>query len=113
MIRYVFKPIILGFFMKPAGDCLSTNIVNFLRDTYGDNLRQIGEKIGVCESMVCLVANGNRSLTIERLFDIERAYDIALPKLVLKAADLGDLSPEVRETYVQFRRAVEVAEFSV
>jgi len=100
IIRYIFKLNIFDFFMIPIEDYLSANIIDFLRNTYGDNNRKIGEKIGASESLICLVANGKRSLTIERFLAIEKAYQISLPNLISNATDLDNLSPKMRKLYV-------------
>ncbi|HRX86372.1 MAG TPA: helix-turn-helix transcriptional regulator [Phycisphaerae bacterium] len=72
---------------------LSSALVAYLRRE-GKTLREIGEMVGLSESFVSRVANGERSFTIEHLALFEAALGEPLPALVMQAMWTHDLRPE-------------------
>ncbi len=85
---------------------LSKNIVNYLHDTFGENYRQIGEKIDLSESFMSLVRHGERNLTLDHLLRIESVYETPLPTILIQAIKDKNIPEELREGYELLREIV-------
>jgi transcriptional regulator with XRE-family HTH domain len=93
----------------------SAALVAYLRNQ-GRNLREIGEMIGLSESFVSRVSNGERSFTIDHLAHFEQALGEPLPALIMQAMWAQDLPPRQQAEFDaalqllrnldQFRRSV-------
>lgn len=96
---------------------LSAALVTYLRGQ-GKTLREIGDVIGLSESFVSRVANGERSLTIDHLAAFERELGEPLPALVLQAMWGREVNDEQRPAFEEalrllrelggFRRSLEL-----
>jgi transcriptional regulator with XRE-family HTH domain len=77
---------------------LSAALVAYLRQQ-GKNLREIGELVGLSESFVSRVANGQRSFTIDHLALFEQSVGEPLPALILQAMWARDPRPEQQSEF--------------
>lgn len=77
---------------------LSALLVDNLRGQ-GKTLREIGEHIGVSESFMSRVANGENNLTIDHLVALERALRRPLPLLLLDACRQNGVPAGLRDHY--------------
>ena len=83
---------------KQSQKYVSADIVRHLRDREM-TLKEIGAIIHCSESFVCLVAKGQRSLTLNHLAMLEKHFGIPIPQLLLESVDESSLSDEMRPLY--------------
>lgn len=95
--------------MRQAKNELSKGVINYLHDTFGDNYRTIGEKIGLSETFISRVRHGKRNLSLEHLTRIESAYKKPLPVILLEAAKDKNILKELRPFYKFMREMLLVA----
>lgn len=78
---------------------LSKDVIKYFHDTVGDTYKQIGQKIGLSESFIYRVQNGERNLTLEHLVKLERAYKIPLPVVLLEVTTDKNVPKELKPLY--------------
>lgn len=74
-------------------------ILDFLHAEFGDTSKEIGQKAGVKESQVSLVRRGERSLSLDKLLNLEASYGVPLPLLIVMAHGTEDPNFEFAEDY--------------
>lgn len=88
---------------------LSADLVAYLRETRQMSLREIGEVVGLSESFVSRVANGQRRFTLEHLDRFEQALGQPLPLLLLEARWADKVTDETRELFQEGMRLLRAA----
>jgi transcriptional regulator with XRE-family HTH domain len=81
---------------------VSRDIVKYLRGQ-GRTLDQIGKSMGLSESFVSRVLNGERSFTLKHLAKLEKVLKKPLPLILLESADPNSAPAELRTIYEAFR----------
>ncbi|MDP3026495.1 MAG: helix-turn-helix transcriptional regulator [Nanoarchaeota archaeon] len=89
---------------------LSKDIIEYIHDTFRDNYRQIGQKIGLSRSLISQIHNSKRDLTLENLLKIERAYEIPLSEILLKVTKDKNIPEKLKPRYKTARRILDLLE---
>jgi transcriptional regulator with XRE-family HTH domain len=84
-----------------AYSAISTRIVKHLH-TQGMTLKQIGSLMGVTESFISRVRNGQCSLTLEHLAKLEDALGKSLPEILVHSTPLDSVPRKLRKMYKAF-----------
>ena len=90
---------------------LSKDVIKYFHDKIGDTYKQIGKKIGLSESYISRVYNGERDLTLEHLVKLESAYEIPLPVILLEVVTDKNVPKGLKPLYKTARDLLESGSF--
>ncbi len=82
---------------------ISHNIVKYLQGE-GLTLRKIGILMGLSESFVSRVSNGQRSFTLDHLSKLEKALEKPLPAILIESTPLKSVHKDLRPIYSAFHK---------
>jgi len=82
-----------------SGKRLSQLVVEYLRTHEQMTLKEIGHKMDVSESYICLVSNGKRNLTLEHLALIEQFLSVPLPMIMANVISPESAPRNLRKLY--------------